>query len=363
MGRTLGPLLFEPIYRPKIWGGRALAQLFGRTLPGSEPIGESWELADLDEGVSVVAAGPARGLSLRQCVAEWGGDLLGRAPLHAGRFPLLIKFLDARQPLSVQVHPDDETAAAIGGGARSKDEAFYVIAAEPHGCIYHGLKPGVDAAALRTVAANGSIEPLLNRVPVKPGQVYYVPPGTLHALGAGVVVAEIETPSDTTYRLYDWGRTRPAGDSGLHVDLALRSLRMSPPPVAPRSHVAGLFTTVTRLVRSPSFQIELVRFVAGMEMEIPYAEMVAWVVLSGRGQVRYARDQAQPFSAGNVLLLPAALPDGRLVTETECTWLEVSVPAPSDLAGYDRPSAAALRATAPSPTATVDVNVRIAGEP
>jgi len=344
MNSAVCPLIFNPIFRPKVWGGRNLERLLRKSLPAGEPIGESWECADLDEGQSVVAAGPAAGRTLHDLVESWGGDLLGRAALVGGRFPLLIKFLDAVQPLSIQVHPDAEAAARIGGTARPKEEMFYVIDAAPGGCIYLGLQPAVSHDDLAAAIRNGRLEALLHRIPVKSGQSFHASPGTIHALGAGVVVAEVETPSDTTYRLYDWGRTRLGGDAGLHVTEALESVRLGDvaPPTPPRSHVGGLFTTVTRLIECPAFVVEKVRFVEGMEMEIPYAELVAWIVLAGRGSVRHAGGE-QRFAAGDVVVLPAALCEGRLKTEEDCTWLEVTIPTASDLADMPRPDANALR--------------------
>jgi mannose-6-phosphate isomerase len=360
MAGEICPLVFEPIYRTKVWGGRNLARLFGRALP-SGAIGESWECVDLEKDVSIVGDGPARGRSLAELIAEWGPDLYGRAPLVDGRFPLLIKYLDAMSPLSIQVHPDDATAARLGRGARPKHEVFYVIEAQPEACIYRGLRAGVTRDDLAAALGSGEIEKLVQRIPVRAGHAFDVPPGTVHALGAGVVVAEIETPSDTTYRLYDWGRSRPAGDAGLHVEQALASIRFdaAAPAEPPRSHVGSAFTTVTRLAECEHFVVEKVRFIEGMEMEIPYAEPVVWIVLEGRGAVLYGRGGAQPFRPGDVLVLPAALKDGKVKTETDCIWLEVTVPVRSDLADHPRPDPRALRAPEGTPGSPLTLNVSV----
>ncbi len=356
---TVHPLIFEPIFRPKVWGGRNLERLFDKRLPGGAAIGESWECVDLDDTRSVVAAGPARGRTLSDLVSDWSADLLGRAPPFEGRFPLLIKFLDAVEPLSVQVHPDAETARRLGGGARPKEEAFYVVEAKPGGSIYLDVRPGVAADAFADAVRAGEVETVLQQVPAQPGRCHHVPPGTVHALGAGVVVAEIETPSDTTYRIYDWGRTRPAGDAGLHVEQALAALKLGPPRAAPpRAHVGGLFTTVTRMVDAEAFTIEKVRFIEGMEMPIPYAEMVIWIVLEGRGAVAY-RGGEQPFARGDVVVLPAALRDGLLRTQSDCVWLEVTLPVSSDLADLPRPPADVLRAPDGSPAAPVPLTINV----
>ncbi len=324
------PLVFEPIFKPKIWGARNLARLFSKALPPDELVGESWECADLEVGQTLVARGPARGRSLQDLVEDWGPALTGRCPLADGRFPLLIKFLDAAQDLSVQVHPDEETARRLGGHVRVKHEAWYVIDAVPGAAIYRGLAPGATVEALAEAAAEQSdaVVRCLERIPVKPGQMVYLPSGTLHALGAGVVVAEIQTPSDVTYRLYDWGRVRPAGDAGLHVEQALACIRTDIDFAAfeKRSHNSSPFMTATRLVTCPSFLVEKVSFIEGVEMEIPYGEMVCWVVLNGRGEICYAESDKLAFGKGDVVVLPASLDRPRLKTRAPCSWLEVTIP-------------------------------------
>jgi len=360
---SVSPLIFRPIYKPKIWGGRNLERLLDKSLPDDGPIGESWECADLEAGQSVVARGPHQGRTLHELVEQWGTDLIGRAELVDGRFPLLIKFLDATQNLSIQVHPDPETARRLGGDVRVKHEAWHVIDARDDAAIYRGLRPGatVDALAEALRARPEAIVDYLQRIPVKPGETCYLPSGTLHALGAGVVVAEVQTPSDVTYRLYDWGRVRPDSDAGLHIDEGLACIRTDQDFAAheKRSHVASMFTTVTRLVTCDSFVIERVRFVEGMEQPIPYAELVCWIVLEGRGEIRYGNNAAEPFGRGDVVILPAALPDPVLKTETPCTWLEVTLPVESDLAQFPRPSRNQLRAQPGAAGAPIQLGVDV----
>jgi len=169
------PLIFEPIFKPKIWGGRALESALNKHLPGLNPVGESWEIADLEEDQSIVARGPAKGQSLGQLVAGWKSELLGSAELFEGRFPFLIKFLDANDTLSVQVHPDKAMAKRLGGRVRVKNEAWYVVDATPDGFIYRGVKHGVDRDQFRAAIASGEVESLLNRIPVRKGHCYYLP--------------------------------------------------------------------------------------------------------------------------------------------------------------------------------------------
>jgi len=340
----LCPLIFQPIFKPKIWGGRNLATLLDKTLPEGVSIGESWECADLESAQSVVARGPARGRTLHELVTEWGSRLLGRArPVH-GRFPLLIKFLDATEPLSIQVHPDSNVE---GAGIASKDEAWFILQAEPAAIIYRGLRKGVTMAALEQALRErpASIVDLLEVIRVRAGDAFYLPAGTIHALGGGIAVAEVQMPSDTTYRLYDWDRQRPDDDAGLHIAPALAAIRTHIDSAAheKRSHVTSVFTTVTRLITCPSFVVEKVRFVEGIEQDIPYAELVCWIVLEGRGEIHYGAGEKETFARGEVVVLPAELDRARLKTLTPCSWLEVTIPVASDLSGIPRPPPDTIR--------------------
>lgn len=335
------PLIFAPILKRRVWAGQRLAGLLGKPVSPGEMIGESWEIAHLPNDVSVVSRGPLRGRRLDQLVAEWGSDLLGHARLSDGVFPLLIKFLDAAENLSVQVHPDAATASVLGGDVRVKHEAWYVIAADAGSYIYHGLLPGVTPERFAAAVHDGSCAELLHRIPVRPGDCHYLPSGTVHALGGGVLVAEIQTPSDATFRLFDWNRTDPLTGKPrpLQVEAGLRCVHFGERPAPqPRSHVASFWTTVTRLVTCESFIVEKVRMVAGMEQEIPYAEPVVWIVLEGTGTVLYGPgEQALPFKPGDTVLLPAALQQGRVRLDVDAVWLEVTLPSPSDLADFERP--------------------------
>ena len=260
-----------------------------------------------------------------------------------GDFPLLVKFLDARANLSVQVHPSAAYAQAHPD-AHLKSEAWYVIDADADAAIYKGVKPGVTRDQLRDAIASGGVEDLLIRVPVKAGDCHYLPSGTCHALGGGILVAEVQTPSDTTFRVYDWGRP----DRQLHVEQALACIQLGPPEVTEhekRSHVAGMFTTVTRLVTCEHFRIERVRMSEGYQQEIPYDQPVVWVVLQGRGEIfphqpgstdgqlstsrsgsRVGAWSAVSFQAGQTWLIPAGLEHAWVALEKDTVWLEVTFP-------------------------------------
>jgi mannose-6-phosphate isomerase len=333
------PLTFEPIFKEKVWGGRALARL-GLTLPdgADRAIGEAWQLADLGQTAasgagggaarSVIANGPLEGRTLSAAIEALGPSLLGRLALNdQGEFPLLAKFLDAQANLSVQVHPSPEYAAAHPE-AHLKSEAWYIVDAEPGAVIYKGVKEGVTAEQFREALQQDALAPLLIEVPVKPGDCHYLPSGTCHALGAGVVVAEVQTPSDTTFRVYDWGRS----GRELHVEQAMQCIHFAPPAVAAHEVHAPLETGsehvgARRLVVCDYFRIDRYEAPAGLTQAINQRgdQPRVWMILRGGGRVT-SGGGAVEFGAMQTLLLPAALEDAGLELSSDTAWLEVTFP-------------------------------------
>ena len=325
----LYPLIFEPIYKEKVWGGRSFETL-GRALPGdaSTGIGESWEIADLattsvsggggNAEYSVVANGPLKGQSIRELMLQYGSDLLGEgvSPSDDGGFPLLIKFLDAKENLSVQVHPSPEYAAAHDD-AHLKSEAWYIIDHEPGAVIYKGLAPGTTPEMLRAALETNTDEavvPLLNAVPAKKGDCHYLPSGTLHALGAGVLVAEVQTPSDTTYRVYDWGRT----DRELHIEQAMacidfgdaQSDQYEPLPSIPWSE--GL--TMKVVAACPHFAISEFDCTADTVFHAEHPDEpglgnhpTIYMPLNGTATITFNGGSTVELKPGQTLLVPASL--------------------------------------------------------
>ena len=223
MTPRLYPLTFTPQFRDYLWGGRTLEQ-FGRQLPPGI-VAESWEISGHPSSPTAVDAGAYRGRLLTDLVVELGRDLVGRRSQDAlarGKFPLLVKLLDARQDLSVQVHPDDEYALAHEGGELGKTEMWYVLRAEPGARLIYGLRRGVTPGQVADALRRGEVEAVFAYLPVRAGDAIFVPAGTVHALMAGLVVVEIQQNSDTTYRIFDWGRRGPDGQPrALHIDKAL----------------------------------------------------------------------------------------------------------------------------------------------
>lgn len=309
----LYPLLLEPIYKEKVWGGRSLARM-GRPLPGGpeQRIGESWEVADLfetsasggggDAAHSRISNGPLAGRTLRDVMKDLAPNLLGSStPTPSGAFPLLCKYLDARENLSVQVHPSPAYAAEHPT-AHLKSEAWYVVAAEPGSVLYLGLLEGTTPDALRSAVEDGTVADLMIEVPVEPGDCYYLPSGTCHALGSGIVVAEVQTPSDTTFRVFDWGRT----DRELHVEEAIACADYGPLPVQEVLSEAGDAASRT-LVRCEHFEIREWILEAGASRP---CEMVGPTVLmftAGSGMLEWGTETRRELAVTGLdtVLLPA----------------------------------------------------------
>jgi len=335
---SLYPLKFRPRLVEKIWGGRKLETVLNKTLPANKPIGESWELYDFPPGIvertgqwvsAEVANGPLAGRTLHQLVESHGKDLYGDVALTDGRqFPILIKFLDAREDLSLQVHPPRKYAEAHPG-AHLKTEAWYVMQNDPDAKLYRGLKAGVNRDQFRAAIADSSAMDLVNAFAVKPGQCYFLPSGTVHALGAGILVAEVQTPSDTTFRVFDFNRLENGKPRQLHVEEALECIDFSghAEPEQKRSHTAGFFTTVTRLVTSEFFTMEKVRFTEGVEEAVPYDQPVVWMMMEGRAEIKVeGTKEAVPLTKGETVLLPARMKSPVIKTLSDCVWLEVTFP-------------------------------------
>jgi mannose-6-phosphate isomerase len=341
MPTPLYPLKFKPRLVEKIWGGRKIETVLGKPLPSGQQIGESWEIYDFPPGVvdsstgwvsAEVADGPLAGRTLHDLVTAYGREIHGDVPLVGphGQFPILIKYLDAREDLSVQVHPPQAYADAHPG-AHLKTEAWYIVQNDPGARLLKGLAAGVDRDAFERSILDGTVESKIKAIPVKPGDCHYLPSGTVHALGAGILVAEVQTPSDTTFRVFDFNRIEPATGKprALHVKQAMECIDFSgkDESVQPRSHVAGHFTTVTRLVRSPFFQIEKVRMTEGIEEAVPYDEPVVWMMLDGRAQVRVdGLREPTTLVRGDSVLLPAGMKNPMIKTLADCVWLEVTFP-------------------------------------
>jgi mannose-6-phosphate isomerase len=235
------PLLFQPLYQERVWGGRVLEVAFGRTLPAARPIGESWEIVDRPEAQSVIRGGQLKGWTLRRIIAEHAAEVMGPKWPAERPFPLLVKWLDCRERLSLQVHPPAEAASELKGEV--KTENWYIAHSDQGAELFVGIKPGISRARFEEALAAGAAESCVNRIHVAAGDSILVPSGQVHAIGAGNLILEIQQNSDTTYRVHDWGRVGLDGrPRKLHVAESLRSIAWGeegPAPVraAPTSGV------------------------------------------------------------------------------------------------------------------------------
>ncbi|MGB1657689.1 MAG: type I phosphomannose isomerase catalytic subunit [Longimicrobiales bacterium] len=334
----LYPLLLAPIYKEKVWGGRTLER-FGRALPGGPetPIGESWELADLaatspsggggEAAYSVIRNGPLMKRTIGEVIRDFGPVVTGSMTLAPdGSFPLLFKYLDARENLSVQVHPS-EAYAADHPDAHLKSEAWYVVAADPGATIYRGVVEGTDPDRFRAAIEDGSVADLLNREPAEAGQCIYLPSGTVHALGAGVLVAEVQTASDTTFRVFDWGRT----DRELHVDQAMACIEFA--PVAEEAATPGEAAAdgdwVTRpLVACEHFRMSEWNALSESMHTFASDELSVLMIIRGSATLSWGEETRRTLSvtAGDTVLLPAGLASVDVGAEEDLTLLEVTPP-------------------------------------
>lgn len=300
------PLRFLPQPLPKVWGGRRLDSFLPDGLSIDGPVGEVWAVADRADAASVVDGGAFDGRQLSGLMLSERADLLGDARASADdRFPLLVKYLDADQPLSVQVHPNRICAEKLGG--EPKDECWYVIAAEPGAHVYLGLAPGVDAKTFAAEASNHHVIDLLQRHDVRAGEFLFVPAGTVHAIGAGVTLVEVQENADTTWRVYDWDRPGLDGDlRTLHLDEALRAIDYDRVPAGPLTCAYGREVNGrATLLDGTAFGVEALRVHEPLELDNTGRPWV-YVVLAGSGSL-VAGDVERRVRRGETWLLPAAL--------------------------------------------------------
>ena len=291
------PLKFKPIYKKRIWGGQKLRMVFGKDLPRAEKIGESWELADLPDDKSVISNGELAGMTLNKAVRKYPKEITGDENFKLP-FPLLIKFLDAEDILSVQVHPDPETCRRMGKGD-PKTECWYIVDAIRGGFIYKGLKPGVTKGKFTAAIGMGTVEDLLQKVPVSPGQCHFLPSGTAHSIGPGLLIAEIQTPSDTTYRLYDFNRVDGTGKPRqLHIEEALESIHFG------RADELSV-TTIGRLIECEYFKIDKGHQAIDCELLLSAGEMKTLIILTGAGTIFGRGGSSVGFRQGDCILVPS----------------------------------------------------------
>jgi mannose-6-phosphate isomerase len=306
-------LHFRPIYQERVWGGRLLESFLGRKLPGAAPIGESWEMVDRAEAQSVIVNGPWAGRSLREVMETHGADVMGPAWPKERAFPILVKWLDCRDRLSVQVHPPASIAAKLGG--EPKTENWYFAQVDEGAAVYAGLRPGVNRASFENAIGAGTVDQCLERPTVAKGDSLLIHSGVMHAIDAGNMILEIQQNSDTTYRVYDWGRVGLDGKPRtLHVRESLECLSAN---TAPSPRLIRGENGPDVLAQCREFTIRRVTLKEGGRLDFPPRQQprILSVVEGGVEAIGLKRGDNVLLPYANSLTFTASAPVTLLVTE------------------------------------------------
>lgn len=331
------PIKFEPIFKEKIWGGEKLKTLLNKNLPDNTTIGESWELSDRPEGISIVKNGEYKGLSIKQLMSNFGNDIIGLLyEKYKAQFPLLIKFINANDILSVQVHPDDVYAMNIENDLCGKTEMWYVLHAEENSKIIAGLKKfdndlhnlqGADfkRKILQSIK-DGNLELLLNEFTVNRGDVIFIPPGRIHSIGKGVVLAEVQQNSDRTYRLYDWNRLENGKPRALHIEKAIECIDVDtklPDKIIPKLVKDENNFRLSELISCSYFSVELLELY-GSVSESSNGRFMIYMNIEGNADIVYGDGKIEGLSLGETVLIPSCM--GKYVIEAvNCKMLKIYI--------------------------------------
>src|SRR5688500_8304714 len=319
----LYPLVFHPLFKERVWGGRTLETLYHKRLPAGVPIGESWEISDRPGDESVIANGALAGRTLRWVMEHHGAELLGdAAPAAGNRFPILCKILDAREKLSLQVHPSSNASPPLG---EPKTEMWYIAAADPGAELFAGLKQGVTRETFEEGIRAGRVAECFHRIPVRAGDTMFLPSGRVHAIGAGLVIFEIQQNSDTTFRVHDWDRLGLDGKPReLHIAESLASIDFSDvePALAGGETTTEGQVTCRALVRHALFEADLVRATTKTVLPLtpPRLRIIANIerqlVVNGGGV-------GTALTPGQFCLIPASVPEVTLTLQGGSRFLVV----------------------------------------
>ena len=306
--------MFAPVFKEKIWGGDKIRTVLGKEYPGLANCGETWEVSAIESGESVVASGPLAGLGLRELVARYGPRLLGEGiySKYGKEFSLLVKFISADDDLSIQVHPGDAMARRYHAG-RGKAEMWYVLDADPGAGLISGFIRPVTREEYLGYFHSGHLEDILQRVPVKKGDCFFLPPGRVHSIGRGILLAEIQQSSDITYRIYDFNRRDTSGHPReLHVEKALEAMDFSASG-DPKVHYRPQDGEWTPLVDCPYFSTGLLRCTKPLHRDIASGDsFIIYTCVAGTATIR-ASNGALNIRMGECVLIPASLPSAEIV--------------------------------------------------
>lgn len=316
------PFIFQPIFKDRIWGGREIEKLYGKKLPTGK-IGESWEISDRPNDESVVANGKFAGKNLRWLMEHFPREILGDAkPARENRFPILCKILDAREKLSLQVHPPAGKADELDG--EPKTEMWFIAAAAPGAELFVGLKRGVTRAEFERKISDGSVADCFHRIPVRAGDAMFLPSGRVHAIGAGLVIFEIQQNSDTTYRVFDWNRVGLDGKlRELHVAQSLASIDFSDfEPKLVEEKFSGDEIKSRALVRDKLFNVEQWELNSGARQPLKPKKLQIIATVSGEIEIQSGSTIVN-LVAGQFCLIPASLEQAEILAKSAAALLRV----------------------------------------
>ena len=323
---SLYPLKFKPILKKRVWGGDYLGKYFGKDTTEGNTIGESWEISGVEDNISLVTNGFLEGNNLEEVIEVYMGDLVGDEIYEefANEFPLLIKLIDAREVLSIQVHPDNKLAKERHH-AYGKTEMWYILSKEDESKIYTGFRDGVNRESYLKAIEEGNLPELLNAVDPEEGDVFYIPAGRVHAIGKGIVLAEIQQTSDITYRIYDWERTGLDGKPReIHTDLSVDAIDFK----TPEYYKTRPVTEINQAINIADFEFfttNLLRI--SIETERDYTLTESFVILlctEGKAKIRWYEGE-EDLQKGETILIPAIMDSISVLPEEECSILEIFI--------------------------------------
>lgn len=326
MSEPMYPLKFDPIYQYRIWGGRNLQHILSKPLPPDDPIGEAWLLSDRKEEMSTVKEGPLKGTSIARLMKDYHREIMGKLDKQYENFPLLLKFLDCKQVLSVQVHPSDHQKELLPKGDTGKTEAWVVLETLEDSRIYAGLKKGTSKEDLKRAIENNTVADCLHSFVPKKDDAVFIHSGTVHTLG-GTMVFEVQENSDTTFRLYDWDRTDPKTGKPreLQVEKAIASIdfdQVEIGPVTPKRDPDN--KDAEKLFDNEHFRLWRINTNENLEVGFE-GEPAILVCTAGGGKMEY-KNTTYSLSKGEVMLLPASIGRLDLKPEGEITFLQIRIP-------------------------------------
>jgi mannose-6-phosphate isomerase len=322
----LYPLKFRPLFQEKIWGGQKIRTRLGLDFSPLPNCGEAWVLSGVEDSQTEVSNGFLKGNELNELVEVFMDDLVGEKVFekYRNRFPVLIKFIDSSEYLSIQVHPNDKLAAKRKAGS-GKSEMWYILDADNDAELITGFRHEVDPKTYLDHLKNKKLKEILNVEKAGKGDVFFIPAGRVHALGPGILLAEIQQTSDTTYRIYDWDRVDEKGNSReLHTELALEAIDFSVPP-SYKTHYSRIENKTAHLVENEHFTANLLDLTQALRKDYSHLDsFVIFLCLEGTAQVVHENGQ-ESITRGEVLLLPAMLERALLTPLPECRLLEIYI--------------------------------------